>query len=99
MSVDSQSKSIIRCDGCQYWINDPEENYRAVSGIGECKKAVELWDATEWVKNEGDGYTERLVKPELADQMSFVQDGSDYSASLWTKPEFFCAHHQAISAI
>ena len=84
----------MRCDDCRHWEPEPE-SYRAIKGIGECTKAVELWETTEWTKDESgeDSYCDRTVKAEYIDQMSFVQDGSDYSASLWTKPEFFCAHY------
>jgi len=90
--------TAMRCDHCRHWFLDPEDSYRAIPGIKECRKAVQLWDATEWVEDEpdedGDLGVNRL--PKDSTQMSFVQDGSDYMASLWTKPEFFCAHFEAV---
>jgi hypothetical protein len=91
---------ILRCDKCKHWTQERtvgHYGYRAVAELGECTKAVQLWDATEWASQDvdnPDSYTIRGIKPDLADQMSFVQDGSDYMASLWTKPQFFCAHFE-----
>ncbi len=81
----------MRCDKCRHW--EMESKYRNVEGVGLCRKAVQLWDATVWNK-DAEGDIDRVVKPELIGQMSFVQDGSDYHASLWTKAEFFCAHFE-----
>ncbi len=84
----------MRCDECKYWQPEPE-GYRMIRDVGLCSKAVQLWAATEWVLTEGDdAYCDRVVKPELIGQMSFVQDGSDYHADLWTKAQFFCAHFE-----
>jgi hypothetical protein len=84
-----------RCDNCKHWVNE-SDSYRALKDLGECTKVVQLWDATVWSRPlDTVGITEivaRIVKPELLEQMSFVQDTSDYNASLFTKPNFFCAH-------
>lgn len=90
------TETTMRCDRCQHWGSDPEPSYRAIPGIKECRKAVQLWDATEWVKDELDDLGSPGVKrlPKDSKQMSFVQDASDYSARLYTKPEFFCAHYE-----
>ncbi len=56
-------------------------------GLGECKAVLQLWDSTEW---DDDGFS--IVLTESAkDAMAFVQDGSDYRANLYTKPDFYCA--------
>lgn len=86
----------MRCGECKHWVQD-EKSYRAVADLGECRKVELLWEATEWRLNEDGepGYCDRVIRSELVAQMSFVQDGSDYSARLWTKPDFFCAHFEA----
>ncbi len=86
----------MRCDGCKLWLKE-KDSYGAIKGLGECKKVVMLWEATEWTKDEDgeDDYCNRTVKPELVGQMSFVSDASQYHATLWTKPQFFCAHFEA----
>ena len=87
---------VMRCDRCRHWVKD-DDGYQQVRDIGRCSKAIELWEATEWTKDEDneDSYCDRTIKPEYAGQMSFAMDASQYSASLWTKPQFFCAHFEA----
>jgi hypothetical protein len=41
------------------------------------------WDSTDWDK-EG---KKRIF---ISDSKAFAQDGSDYSACLLTKPDFYC---------
>lgn len=86
-----------RCDKCQFW-QPPKEGEWATIGIGRCDKAKQLWHVTDWSKDdEGDAdYISRVLLPEFADQLSFVQDGSDYMAHLLTKAEFYCAHFAAL---
>lgn len=88
----------MRCDECQFWQLDDKEMHE-IKGLGRCTKAMQLWDATEWVPDDDGepGWCDRRVKAEHADQMSFCNDGSQYSASLWTKAEFFCAHFTKVS--
>ena len=83
----------MRCDECRHWMKDADR-YNRVPGIGQCVKAIQLWDATEWTKDADgdDDYCQRVVKPKYDGQMSFVSDSSDYHARLWTMPQFFCAH-------
>ena len=49
-----------------------------------CDKVGMFWEATEWVDYK------RRVKPERANDLAFAQDGSDYSACLITRPQFYC---------
>lgn len=81
----------MRCDGCKYWMKYID-GYDQDLNLGKCNKAVVLWDATEWKKNET-GDTKRIFKEEYKDQMLFAQDGSDYHATVYTRNDFFCAHH------
>ena len=55
-------------------------------------KAKPFWDCTDWGTEETD-YV-RMLTPKFKDLKMFVQDGSDYSAHLWTRPNFFCAHFE-----
>lgn len=90
----------MRCENCRYWgqRDQPEEglyyeNVReaqaGVIGVDFCGKVVELWESTIW---QDDGT--QIIKPALVDQKSFVQDGEEFRASLWTRPDFFCAHFE-----
>ena len=95
---------INSCHECKHWSLKGISKC-AVPEIGKCNKVVMLWEATEW-KLESDWLEEqgkepnyssdviRAVKPEYAQQMSFISDASDYAAWLWTKPHFFCAHFE-----
>jgi hypothetical protein len=74
-----------KCGNCKYWI-EPENSYGEIPGIGQCEAVVEYWDAGEW---DNDGETRKL-KPRYKEKLAFVQDGSDYSASLHTFSEFGC---------
>jgi hypothetical protein len=83
----------MRCDQCRHW--DAEEGKRKFAkGVGLCTKAKPFWDVSEW-NDDGDDMESwgRVLKPEFADQLMFVQDGSDYKAYLVTRPDFFCAHY------
>jgi hypothetical protein len=81
-----------RCDGCLWWDPEPDDSYRAVAGIGQCRRAVHIWDATEWSNPDEEYDCPRVVKPEYRDVMLFCADASDYRAEVWTRADFFCAH-------
>lgn len=89
----------MRCDQCRHWNEGGEvEGSRVYTDLGLCKRPMQLWDATEWVKDgdicEPDYYR---VRTEVAAQTkAFVQDGSDYRANLFTAADFFCAHFEEI---
>ena len=76
------------CETCAYW--DEKQEFDRLKNIRQCNKAVQLFDAEEWVNVDG---IEKLVMlPEHKDQMMFTQDASSYHASLYTRNDFFCAH-------
>lgn len=81
-----------RCENCAHWGKADDYGDEAqVLGVRRCAIAVELWEASTW-----DADLDRVAKPEYAQQKMFVMDGSSYSASLYTKPDFFCAHFRAM---
>lgn len=77
----------MRCDQCEHW--DIRDFSFSFPEIGECTKAKPLWNCTEWRDVEDD--YRRTLKPECESMKMFVQDGSDYTAHLLTKRDFFCA--------
>ena len=79
-----------RCETCKYW--NTADQYQSVRslGLGECKAVVMLWDASEWAE---DGESRQFIA-EHADKKAFVQDGSDYTAALYTMPDFGCTQHE-----
>ncbi len=79
----------MRCDECKHWVLD-KDTYYNYSNTGECIKAKPLWDCSEW----SDVTYERVLKPECVNMKFFVQDGSDYSAHLLTRADFYCAEFE-----
>lgn len=79
------------CKGCRFWEPSGGRLKRSM-GLGRCSYAVMFWDATEW-RDEGDGY-DRFPLPKYENQKVFVQDGSDYMAHMYTRPDHFCGEFQ-----
>jgi len=73
------------CKDCKHWDISDGVTKRLLD-IGECKAVVMFWDATDWSQT-GDA---RVLLDEHKDCTSFVQDGSDYTASLLTMGKFSC---------
>ena len=80
------------CKTCTYWL-PPESPYGEIRGVGKCQAVVQFWNATEWDYDETNDFGRRL-RPEYADKLAFVQDGSDYYAELKTLPDFGCVQHK-----
>ena len=76
------------CENCQFW-SEPHK-YDHHKNIRKCNKTVQMWDAEEWVNEDGE--TKRKLLPEHKDLMMFVEDGSSYYAAFLTRNDFFCAH-------
>ena len=84
----------VACENCAYWGDVDDEDIDLLgTSVRECRKAVMFWDATEWV-DRGNDYHRKLL-PKYEGQKMFVQDGSDYMATLLTLPDFYCAHFDA----
>lgn len=82
----------LSCATCKHWDKEPAYEQGYNPNIRRCNKPPMWWDASEWVRDEDGGMTERKLLPKYARTMMFVQDGSDYTASLYTKNVFLCAH-------
>ncbi len=77
----------MQCRLCKFW-NSEIEVYPAIEGLGECDRALPFWVCADFdVYHDGD--IERL-RPEYGDRKAFVQDGSNYSATLLTLASFGC---------
>lgn len=85
-----------RCDTCRFWEPNPdvynEEELRPK--VGECLKAKPYWETTEWTRDDNSIWCVRTTKPEFEGLKMFVQDGSDYKATLLTTADFYCAHFE-----
>ena len=87
----------MRCDQCKYWQTDNQKRAGKLV-VSRCAKALMWWDTTEWTVEDDttdvDWDNQRRLLPESEGNKMFVQDGSDYSASLFTAPDFHCAHFE-----
>ena len=80
------------CETCKHWEKWDKDDFPFKQGIGECHMVVMFWDATTW--GDADQDYQRIIEPKFKDQKAFVQDGSDYTASLYTRKDFGCVSHQ-----
>ena len=80
------------CETCKHWERWDARDIPYKSGIGECHMVVLFWDASHW--GDVGGEYNRVILPEYKDQKAFVQDGSDYLASLYTRKDFGCVSHE-----
>lgn len=80
------------CASCSYWGKQSNGLYsEALTSVRLCSYAEPLWEAREWRQNEHGEIRDVLV----SDRLAFVQDGSDYAAEFYTKPEFGCNQWRA----
>lgn len=88
-----------RCVNCAHWSQQEKtvsQGKRVVMmGLGECTLAQNFWDSTDW----DDGGEKLVFTPEVERVHHFTQDGSDYIASLLTRPTFGCASFQAAPTV
>jgi hypothetical protein len=77
------------CEACKHW-RPFESTVQYKQNMGECTKVVMWWNASDW-DMEGNRC---IIKPEYSDVKAFVQDGSDYSAALYTDKSFGCVMHK-----
>lgn len=81
-----------QCSQCKHWSRE-EYGTGYSLGLGRCGAVPMFWESTRWI-DDGDG---REFTPEAADVTAFAQDGSDYSARLYTRPEHGCTMFAAIA--
>jgi hypothetical protein len=80
----------MKCESCKYWLKQLDEwADEKLLGARQCIKAVGIFEAIE--RND-DG--NQVLKHVHKNTKIFVDDCSGYSASLLTKPDFFCAHYE-----
>lgn len=83
-----------KCQDCKHWERKGRDYADEIAvGLGECIKAKAFWQCTNWGTEETD--YRRTLNPEFKDLKMFVQDMSDCSAHLWTRPDFYCYHFEA----
>lgn len=79
------------CLTCKYW-KKFEKCPTELPGLGLCKAVVNYWDSTEW--NDEEECDGRVLKKQYANRLAFVRDASDYSAYLYTFPNFGCVQYE-----
>lgn len=95
-NLDQGARSILpaaTCETCKHWGRD-DDDYLQEVGIKQCVVVPMLWDSYEWSKDRD----HRVLKAECAGNLAFVKDGSDYYASLFTRPNFACNQHEPLAA-
>lgn len=91
----------MRCDQCKHWPDKADEWEGEQAGLRECQAVRPRWDiadeasaALAGTAYDSDENEKRFTEVRIAalrDAKAYVQDGSQYTASLWTMPDFFCA--------
>lgn len=88
---------MSNCGNCKHWEKRAQYEAGHNLGLGKCRAALQLFDATEWSEDEADDadyFVGRVIKPEFRGRRFFVQDASDYRADLLTLPTFSCIEHE-----
>jgi hypothetical protein len=80
------------CGNCCYWKQHDDEfnEKRNIVGVGECTRIHPLWEAAEWIDDAKEGEPAYRLTEDGKQSSAFVQDGSEYMATLFTKPDFSC---------
>lgn len=71
----------MNCANCKHW------GRWTYQDLGTCRKVVRFWEIHE------DGYDEDYHRN---NSKFFVQDGEDWSAALFTRPDFGCTEHEGV---
>ena len=77
------------CNTCAHWGKEEDQEL----GVRKCAAVPMLFDSFTWSEN----FDRRVIRPECANKKAFVQDGSDYYASLRTRADFGCNQWEAAS--
>ena len=82
------------CKDCAFWHReDCRKRGKTVGyifGLGECTAAKMLWDVAIWDDDGKIGFTKEGENTNV-----FLQDGSDYKATMATRPDFGCVSWKA----
>ena len=81
------------CKTCAKRDNEPVKGWSLPWILYECCAVPMIMEATEWTE---DG--ERVVTEQFRNCSAFVQDASDYSASLYVRADFGCVMWKAKDA-
>lgn len=95
----------MRCDQCKHWPEKADEWEAEQAGLRQCQAVRQRWTIAdeaseelaksigkhEWDTDAPGDQFEAVRRDALRGSRAYVQDGSQYTASLWTMPDFFCA--------
>ena len=77
------------CATCKHWDADSRFIYEDSLAVRVCNATPMLFDSCKWAE---DGESRQFDPAVTA--TAFAQDGSDYTAHLYTKPEHGCTMHE-----
>jgi len=82
-------ENLGRCETCVFWDAQRDHSFGGMGGgVRACNAAPMFWESTRWT---ADGEGREFTTPPTV--TAFVQDGSDYSASLYTQAHHGCTMH------
>lgn len=98
----------MRCDTCKFWPDKADEWEAEQAGLRKCAAVRPRWDIADeasealakaigkerYDDDAPEDQFEAVRRDALRAARAYVQDGSQYTASFWTMPDFFCALHQ-----
>ena len=85
------------CKTCEFWKDTDGDYPKGSIELGKCKRVKMFWDCTEWEDIPDHWECRRVLTEEAKDELAFVQDGSDYSAELITRPDFGCVQWKELT--
>jgi hypothetical protein len=102
------NEAAMRCDQCKYWPEAATEWEAEEAGMRQCRAVRQRWDIADEASEalskaigkdryDEDAPEDKFVavrKDALQNARAYVQDGSQFTASFWTMPDFFCALFQ-----
>ena len=83
----------MRCEQCKHWDGLDTGAYSSWRKLfGRCKAALHEATVADQLQRDGLSWDMACKKADSIMKMSgaYVADASDYSATLYTKPDFYC---------
>jgi hypothetical protein len=86
-----ESQTTQCCATCKHWRQPDYQGEKGkLAGVKECARIHPLWEAAKWIRDAKDGEGDYQLTEDGKQSSAFVQDGSEYMAILFTKPDFSC---------
>ncbi len=83
------------CESCKYWGTGDDDDNKLNGSLKPCTKVRMFYDCTDWNDDvESENYCNRELMDKYKDHKAFVQDGSDYKATLYVMSDFGCVQYE-----